>query len=379
METSTLNLAGAVIKYSFLKDGNGNWMQFYYTILPKRPEQIADQTGTIEQAEKELFKTFGIDESAATVKRLFSSDLINHHDTLVDFKNRQNTDFYFSLTEQPPVSAVKLAMLGMCLSNITNKCRDDDVFYCDTTSGIRHIFVEHLIDPDAAEDSAQQTERIFGSLKEKLSKFNATIEDNVLRTWLYAPHVDADYPGIVKARKELFDSINLTKDTHYIASTGIQGGTGDQFARVSMDAYAVTGLDETKIRYIQAPDYLSPTHIYGVTFERATAIEMGNTDFLFISGTASIDNKGDVVHPGDIVKQTERTLTNISALLDSAGFAEEDLSSFMIYLRDPADLSFVKPLIDQYAKDLPSVCVKAPVCRPGWLIEIEATAGRVIQ
>ena len=106
---------------------------------------------------------------------------------------------------------------------------------------------------------------------------------------------------------------------------------------------------------------------------------MGNTDFLFISGTASIDNKGDVVHPGDIVKQTERTLTNISALLDSAGFTEEDLSSFMIYLRDPADLSFVKPLIDQYAKDLPSVCVKAPVCRPGWLIEIEATAGRVIQ
>lgn len=379
METGTVNLNGAVIKYSFLKDDSGKWMQFYYTIVPERPEQVMDQMRTIERAEAELFKTFEIDESAAAVRRFFSSDLINHRDTLIDYKSRQNTDFYFSLTEQPPISAVKLAMLGMCLSNITGKSRDDNVFYCDTTSGIRHVFVEHLIAPNPTEDSAKQTERIFELLKQKLSKFKATIEDNVLRTWIYAPHVDADYPGIVKARRELFDSINLTKDTHYIASTGIQGGTGDQFARVSMDAYAVTGLDKTKVRYIQAPEYLSPTHIYGVTFERATAIEMGNTDFLFISGTASIDNKGDVVHPGDIMKQTERTLTNISALLDSAGFTKEDLSSFMIYLRDPADHSFVKPLIDQYVKDLPAVCVKAPVCRPGWLIEIEATAGRVIR
>ena len=379
MKTGSMKLAGAVIQYSYLENNDGKRLQFYYTIVPERPEQIADQMVTIERAESALFKTFEIDERAVMVRRFFSSDLINHRDTLLDYKKRQKTDFYFSLTEQPPISAVKLALLGMCLTNITSKIRDGNVFYCDTTSGIRHIFVERLIAPNPVEDAETQTERIFEHLKTKLSQFNATIEDNVLRTWIYAPHVDADYPGIVKARRELFDSINLTKDTHYIASTGIQGGTGDQFARVSMDAYAVTGLDKTKVRYIQAPEYLSPTYVYGVTFERATAIEMGNTDFLFISGTASIDNKGDVVHQGDIVKQTERTLTNISALLGSAGFSKEDLSSFMIYLRDPADHSFVKPVIDQYVKDLPAVCVKAPVCRPGWLIEIEATAGRVIR
>jgi len=190
--------------------------------------------------------------------------------------------------------------------------------------------------------------------------------------------VDADYPGIVKARKELFDSINLTKDTHYIASTGIQGGTGIRFARVFMDVYAVTGVTSDKIRYIQAPEYLSPTHIYGVTFERATAVVLGTTDFLFISGTASIDKNGEIVHPGDIEKQTECTLQNISALLDSAGFKKEDLSSFIIYLRDSADYDFVKPLLDGYSENLPAIYVKAPVCRPGWLIEIEATAAKFI-
>ena len=216
-------------------------------------------------------------------------------------------------------------------------------------------------------------------MAETLSRFGASIEDNVLRTWIYAPHVDADYPGIVKARRELFDSINLTQDTHYIASTGIQGGTGERFARVSLDAYAVTGIAKEDIRYIQAPEHLSPTHIYGVTFERATAVALGDTEFLFISGTASIEDKGDVVHPGDVVKQTQRTLENISALLDSADFVRDDLSSFIIYLRDAADYEFVRPLIDEYSENLPAVCVKAPVCRPGWLIEIEATAGKYIK
>lgn len=123
---------------------------------------------------------------------------------------------------------------------------------------------------------------------------------------------------------------------------------------------------------------MSPADIYGVTFERATAIEMGNVDYLFISGTASIDKEGKIVHPGDVVKQTERTLENISALLRFADFTEKDLSVFMVYLRDPADYGFVKPIIDRYRKNLPAVYVKAPVCRPAWLIEIEATAEKII-
>jgi enamine deaminase RidA (YjgF/YER057c/UK114 family) len=375
MDTGILNLLGTEIKYSFLRDGNGNWQEFYYSITPDEPQQIADQIRTIDQAETKLLQNFNIEEDTTAVKRFFSSDLINHRKELLDYKTRQESDFYFSLTEQPPVTNVKLALLGLCLSNITGKGRDDDVFYF-VTPGFRHIFIENLREADPEEDSEKQTEKIFNVLAEKLSKFDTSIEESVLRTWIYAPHVDADYPGIVKARKELFDSINLTKDTHYIASTGIQGGTGDQFARVSLDAYAVTGKDR-KIRYIQAPEYLSPTHVYGVTFERATAVEMGNTDFLFISGTASIDDKGEIVSPGNVVKQAERTLTNISALLDSAGFEEKDLSSFIVYLRDPGDYEFVKPIIDACGGSIPTVYVKAPVCRPGWLIEIEATAGRV--
>lgn len=380
MDTGIIKLIGAEIRYSFLRDDKSNWLQVIYTIVPERPEHIADQIQTIEQAEQEFYSKFNIEKETAAAKRFFSSDLITHNSEIDNYKKRQNTDFFMSVTEQPPASGVKLSLLGMCLSNITHKLRDDKIICFDTTSGIRHIFVEHLIDSVADEhaDSEKQTERIFGYLQDKLLEFNATIENSVLRTWIYAPHVDADYPGIVKARKELFDRINLTKDTHYIASTGIQGGTGGRFSRVSMDAYAVIGIPENNIRYIHAPEYLCPTHDYGVTFERATAVELGQTDFLFISGTASIDKHGDVVHPGDIEKQTLRTLQNISALLDAANFAREDLSSLIVYLRDIADYGFTKPLIDDYLQNLPAVYVKAPVCRPGWLIEIEATAAKFI-
>lgn len=377
MRTGRLSIPDAEVKYSFLNDRAGKWMQFWYSIMPNRPDHIKDQIRTIEQAELDTFSTLGINSKTSAIRRFFSSDLISHHDEILDYKSRQDTDFYLSITEQPPSTGVKLALLGMCLSNITSKHREDNVFFFDT-SGIRHIFAEHIVDTDADEhsDSEVQTANIFKALKDILSGFNATIEDNVLRTWLYAPHVDADYAGIVKARKEFFDSINLTKDTHYIASTGIQGGSMNQFARVFMDVYAVVGIDEQDIRYIEVPEHMSPTHIYGVTFERATGIHMGPTDFLFISGTASIDRAGEIVHPGDIAKQTERTLENISALLEATDFIAADLSSFIVYLRDPTDYSFVRPIIDEYLENLPTVYVKAPVCRPGWLIEIEATAAR---
>ena len=380
VDRGILKLVGTEIRYSFLRGCDGHWMEIIYTIVPDRPEHIEDQIQTIENAEKEFYSIFKIGNETAAAKRFFSSDLITHNDEIDNYKKRQNTDFFMSVTEQPPASGVKLALLGMCLSNITNKLRDDNIICFDTTSGIRHIFAEHLLDSSADEhsDSEKQTERIFEYLQKKLVALKASIENSVLRTWIYAPHVDADYPGIVKARRALFDRINLTKDTHYIASTGIQGGTGGRFSRVSMDAYAVTGIPEKNIRYIHAPEYLCPTHNYGVTFERATAVELGQTNFLFISGTASIDKNGDVVHPGDVEKQTLRTLQNISALLDSAGFAKEDLSSFIVYLRDIADYGFTRPLIDQYLANLPTAYVKAPVCRPGWLIEIEATAARSI-
>ena len=378
MKTGSTHIYETDVRFSRLEDNSGNLRQFWYSIVPQRSEPIVDQLRRIAASEAALLQSAGIHPSAVAVKHMFSSDLINHLDEIRAYKARAESDFALFMTQQPPANGVKLALLCMCLGNITGKSREENLFLCDTTSGIHHIFVEHLTDPTANKGTGveEQTSRVFAILKDKVSAHGATIADNVLRTWLYAPHVDADYPGIVQARKQLFDAINLTRDTHYIASTGIEGGSANRFARIAMDAYAATGSGVREVRYIQAPEYLSPTYIYGVTFERATAAHLGGTDFLFVSGTASIDKHGEIVHPGDVRRQAERTLENIQALLDAGGFRREDLSSFVVYLRDATDYAMVAPLIEGFREHLPMVFVKAPVCRPGWLIEIEATAAR---
>lgn len=368
------------VRYTSLIGKDGQWLQFWYSITPNIPLRIEEQIEQIEIAERELLRNVGIQPRFVAAKHFFVSDLLTQFPAISAYKNRDQTDYFLSVTEQPPAQGVKASLLVMCLANIKEKVRKGKMFYFDTTSHIRHIYAEQIVDDtaNAQTDVETQTNKVFANLQNELEALGANVQDNVLRTWIYTPHVDADYPGIVTARKRFFDSIHLTRDTHYIASTGIQGGSNSRFARVSLDAYAAAGSGIGRIRYIQAPEHMSPADLYGVTFERATAVQLGNVDFLFISGTASIDKTGEIVHPGDVVAQAGRTLENISALLQSASFERTDLSSFIVYLRDATDYHLVRPVIESYAKDLTCIYVKAPVCRPGWLIEIEATAARVL-
>ncbi len=132
------------------------------------------------------------------------------------------------------------------------------------------------------------------------------------------------------------------------------------------------------MRQVNAPDYLNPTYEYGVAFERATSVDYDDRRHLFISGTASIDNKGDVVWPGDIRRQTLRMWENVGSLLEAASFGWEDVGQILVYLRDPADYAVVKAMFDERFRDIPCVILLAPVCRPGWLVEMERMAMRKV-
>ncbi len=70
----------------------------------------------------------------------------------------------------------------------------------------------------------------------------------------------------------------------------------DFAADVMMDAYAISGVRKEQIRYLSAPDHLSPTHVYGVTFERGVSVAYQDRKHIIISGTASIDSAGKIVY-----------------------------------------------------------------------------------
>ena len=134
------------------------------------------------------------------------------------------------------------------------------------------------------------------------------------------------------------------------------------------------GWSRDRFSSFDAPTHLNPTYEYGVTFERGTAVMYGDRKQVFISGTASIDNRGEIVYPGDIVKQTERMMENISVLLKEADATTRDITQAITYLRDMADYAVVKKYFEAHYPDLPHLIVLAPVCRPGWLIETECIA-----
>jgi enamine deaminase RidA (YjgF/YER057c/UK114 family) len=179
---------------------------------------------------------------------------------------------------------------------------------------------------------------------------------------------------MVKARKENFARQGLTEQTHYIASTGIEGRVGNPAAHVLLDAYAVGGIQNGQMDYLYALAHLNPTCEYGVTFERGVSVRYGDRKQLYISGTASIDNKGLVLHVGDVAAQTRRMWENVGKLLEEGGAGFGDVVQMIVYLRDAADCPVVKKMFDGQFPGIPKQYVLAPVCRPAWLIEMECIA-----
>ena len=178
----------------------------------------------------------------------------------------------------------------------------------------------------------------------------------------------------MRGRNKHFDEQNLTAETHFISSTGIQGRRAATNSLVQLDSYSVSGLAVEQIQYLKAPSHLSNTNDYGVRFERGTAIHYGDRAHSFISGTASIDNRGEVLHTGDISKQTERMMENIDYLLAEAGGNSQDIAQMFIYLRDVADYNISRDYFEARFPMLPKQYLLAPVCRQTWLIEVECIA-----
>ena len=48
----------------------------------------------------------------------------------------------------------------------------------------------------------------------------------------------------------------------------------------------------------------------------------------------------------------------------------------IVYLRDMADYAVVKRMFDERFPSTPKVITLAPVCRPGWLIEMECMGAK---
>jgi len=242
---------------------------------------------------------------------------------------------------------------------------------------VSHGQFRHLWNGSAhnmAANSEYQTRLLFNEYNMQLLQEGCTLEANCIRTWFFVNDVDLNYGGVVRARNQFFFTQGLTVHTHFIASTGIGGRQADPNVLSQMDNYAIQGIQREQIHYLYAPTHLNRTSDYGVSFERGTRVDYRDRRHVFISGTASINNKGEVKYPKNIVRQTERMWENVEALLAEAECTFDDVAEMVVYLRDTADYGIVSDMYRERFPDRPYVIVHAPVCRPGWLIEMECMA-----
>lgn len=333
--------------------------------------QLTDSVADAFQQYRQINEAIRLLEEELRVKsiwqRYFVSDAVNQAFYLKQTK--QNAAV--SVVQQPLLNGTKVGVWVYLLPDVQLE-KDTNGVSVMQHSGYQHLYHTQL--HALAEDERMQTTDIFRQYVEQLSAYTCTLADHCIRTWVYVQGVDTHYEGMVVARRMCFEEEGLTPQTHFIASTGIEGKYRHPEVLVFMDAYAVRGLQPEQIRYLYAPTHLNPTHEYGVTFERGTVVQYGDRRHVFISGTASINNRGEIEHSMDIVGQTERVFENIRALLYEAECKMEDVAHLIVYLRDTADYRIVVAYLKRISPDTPVIVLWAPVCRPGWLIEAECMA-----
>lgn len=312
--------------------------------------------------------------AVAVFKRFFVSDAANQANYL-QVLHAERSDCALSIIEQPPLDGTKVALWVYLQKGVQTKALANGIYEVKH-GGYRHLWMAGAC--NQASNSEYQMRLLFNDYVMQLLENGCCLADNCIRTWIFVQNVDVNYAGVVKARNEVFATQNLTDKTHFIASTGIAGRHANPKVLVQLDAYAVEGIDKEQIHYLYAPTHLNPTYEYGVSFERGTYVDYGDRRQVFISGTASINNKGEIMYPGDIRQQTLRMWENVETLLKEAECTFEHVAHLLVYLRDIADYTIVREMFEDRFPNIPKVYLLAPVCRPGWLVEMECMAVKSI-
>lgn len=325
----------------------------------------------------ELQQNSGCSEDTEILLRFHLSNIAEQEPILRGLLGSRNS--FVSFVGQPPTDGAALAIEAYHIlatkDGLKKKltCRKGSLELNADLANYSKVFFRQPM--PAAGDGPEQITREFSQLNDMLTSRKGSLQANCVRTWLYVRDIDYNYDSVAAARRRFFDQMNLTRDTHYIASTGICGDFAAAGQVVGMDSLSVFGLKPDQIEFMHALDHMPPTYIYNVTFERGTRLCYGDRSHYYISGTASIDARGRIMHRGDAGSQTKRTVENISALLSNHGASLDELKIAVIYVRNSSDASAVIDSANAILPvGLPRIILTAPICRRDWLLEIEGIA-----
>jgi 2-iminobutanoate/2-iminopropanoate deaminase len=97
---------------------------------------------------------------------------------------------------------------------------------------------------------------------------------------------------------------------------------------------------------------------------------------LFLSGQIAVDPARDRLIKGDVVKQTERAMQNLKAVLEAGGATFDDVVKTTIFVTDMADFAKVNEVYGRYFRNAPPAraIVQVAALSRGALVAIEGIA-----
>jgi enamine deaminase RidA (YjgF/YER057c/UK114 family) len=233
------------------------------------------------------------------------------------------------------------------------------------------------VDATTPREPAADARSAIEAAERALAAEGFTFRD-VVRTWYHLRDILAWYGPFNGTRNEAFRRLGMigpSGDGAVPASTGIAGtnARGGWCALDLIAARSITGvpLDMRRMHNRRQNEATA----YGSAFARGMSLTIGGFRYLFVSGTASIDERGATVHLGDFDAQTHRTIETIQALLEGAGASLGDIRQAAAFLKNGDDVGrFVEITRAAGLDRIPPITVVADVCRDDLLVEIEATA-----
>ncbi len=247
----------------------------------------------------------------------------------------------------------------------------------DDASYVALSDLARLLPAEAWAQPADETRQALLLADEVLRGHDWSFAD-VRRTWFYLDDILAWYGDFNQVRNQVYESFGLLNGSAASvipASTGI-GGRNARGHHCTFDLLATQPLAgrESSVERLRNPLQNEPPE-YGSSFSRGLSVTTDCCRYFFVSGTASIDEHGNTVHPGDFDRQARRTLDNIESLLASGGATFEDIRQASAFVKKPGDVGRLRRILKLRGLDnLPLVCTIEDVCRDELLVELDATA-----
>lgn len=210
---------------------------------------------------------------------------------------------------------------------------------------------------------------------------------HILRFWNYLADITGTSHGLERYRQ-----FNMGRQDGFLGSgRQIAGGAVPAASAVGFEAgpltiYFLAGRGAAPVaienpRQVSAYAYPREYGPRSPTFSRASVARLGDSPVLFLSGTASIVGHR-TLHAGDPIAQTRETLANISAMVAEANRVAPDAEftladlCYKVYVRHLQDIDAIHgELRRALGASARLMFLKADICRPDLLLEIEATAG----